>query len=157
MRAARSRRLSGDGVITALGLSRFIRNPKAQPPVTIAIEGEWGEGKSSVMSLLRGDLEKSRYRPVWFNAWHHQSEEQLLAALLQHIKDQAVPPWWHIDNWIFRARLLHFRFREKWLLMIILVLALCGSIAFELSRHGLKMEDFAKFGKDVIVLIKYLL
>src|SRR5207244_11383801 len=35
--------------------------------------------------------------------------------------------------------------------------ALCGSIAFELSRHGLKMEDFAKFGKDVIVLIKYLL
>src|SRR5438874_13261698 len=49
MRAARSRRLSGDGVITALGLSRFIRNPKTQPPVTIAFEGEWGEGKSSVM------------------------------------------------------------------------------------------------------------
>jgi hypothetical protein len=41
----------------ALGLSRFIRNPKTQPPVTIAIEGEWGQGKSSVMSLLRGDLE----------------------------------------------------------------------------------------------------
>ena len=37
----------------ALGLSRFIRNPKTQPPVTIAIEGAWGEGKSSVMALLR--------------------------------------------------------------------------------------------------------
>lgn len=141
----------------ALGLSRFIRNPKTQPPVTIAIEGEWGEGKSSVMSLLRGDLEKSRFRPVWFNAWHHQSEEQLLAALLEHIKSQAVPPWWHIDNWIFRARLVYFRFRGKWPLLIVLLLGLCGVVSFEFSRHGLKLDDFVKFGTDVIKLVKYLL
>ena len=141
----------------ALGLSRFIRNPKTQPPVTIAIEGEWGEGKSSVMSLLRGDLEKSRFRPVWFNAWHHQSEEQLLAALLEHIKSQAVPPWWHIDNWIFRARLVYFRFRGKWALLIVLLLGLCGVVSFEFSRHGLKLDDFVKFGTDVIKLVKYLL
>ncbi|MGC2696126.1 MAG: P-loop NTPase fold protein [Candidatus Angelobacter sp.] len=141
----------------AMGLSRFIRNPKTQPPVTIAIEGEWGEGKSSVMGLLRGDLEKSRFRPVWFNAWHHQSEEQLLAALLEHIKDEAVPPWWHIDNWIFRTRLLRLRFKNKWPLMILLIVALCGSVAYELSRHGLKLEDFAKFARDVLQLIKYLL
>ena len=141
----------------ALGLSRFIRNPKTQPPVTIAIEGEWGEGKSSVMSLLRGDLEKSRYRPVWFNAWHHQSEEQLLAALLEHIKDEAVPPWWHIDNWIFRARLLRIRLSDKWPLAVILILALCGSVSFELSRHGLKLDDFTKFMRDCVQLVKYLL
>jgi hypothetical protein len=141
----------------ALGLSRFIRNPKTQPPVTIAIEGEWGEGKSSVMALLRGDLEKSRYRPVWFNAWHHQSEEQLLAALLQHVKEQAVPPWWHIDNWIFRARLLHYRLNDKWPFMILLGLALCASVSFELSRHGLRMDDFVKFGMDIVKLVKYFL
>jgi hypothetical protein len=141
----------------ALGLSRFIRNPKTQPPVTIAIEGEWGEGKSSVMSLLRGDLEKSRFRPVWFNAWHHQSEEQLLAALLEHIKDQAVPPWWHFDNWIFRARLVYFRFRGKWPLVILLALGLCGSLAYELSRHALALSDFTNFGKDAIALAKYLM
>lgn len=141
----------------ALGLSRFIRNPKTQPPVTIAIEGEWGEGKSSVMSLLRGDLEKSRFRPVWFNAWHQQSEEQLLASLLEHIKGQGVPPWWHIDNWIFRVRLLHRRFRAKWPLMIVLTLALCAGVAFELSRNGLKLDDFVHFGRDSIQLIKFLL
>jgi KAP family P-loop domain/PASTA domain len=141
----------------ALGLSRFIRNPKTQPPVTIAIEGEWGEGKSSVMSLLRGDLEKSRFRPVWFNAWHHQSEEQLLAALLEHIKDQAVPPWWHLDNWIFRARLVYFRFQGKWPLVILLALALCGSLAYELSRHALALSDFTNFGKDAIALAKCLM
>jgi hypothetical protein len=141
----------------ALGLSRFIRNPKTQPPVTIAIEGEWGEGKSSVMALLRGDLEKSRFRPVWFNAWHHQSEEQLLAALLEHIKDQAVPPWWHIDNWIFRARLVYIRFRGKWPLVILLALALCGSVTFELGRHDLKWEHFVEFGQQVVALIRYVL
>ncbi len=141
----------------ALGLSRFIRNPKTQPPVTIAIEGAWGEGKSSVMSLLLGDLEKSRFHPVWFNAWHHQSEEQLLAALLEHIKSQAIPPWWHIDNWIFRARLLRIRFGQKWPLMVALTLALCGTVAYELSRHGLHWKDVTDFGTDAIKLIKYLL
>ena len=141
----------------ALGLSRFIRNPKTQPPVTIAIEGEWGEGKSSVMSLLCGDLRKSRYRPVWFNAWHHQSEEQLLAALLQHIKDQAVPPWWHIDNWVFRARLLHFRLRDKWPFMMLLVLALCGTASFELSRHGISLPDIKTFASEMIDLVRYFL
>jgi hypothetical protein len=141
----------------ALGLSRFIRNPKTQPPVTIAIEGEWGEGKSSVMSLLRGDLEKSRYRPVWFNAWHHQSEEQLLAALLQHIKDQAVPPWWHIDNWIFRVRLLHYRLRDKWPLMAGLTLALLGSISYEVSHHGVSLQDIKAFGAEMVDVVRYFL
>ncbi len=141
----------------ALGLSRFIRNPKTQPPVTIAIEGVWGSGKSSVMSLLCGDLKKSRFRPVWFNAWHHQSEEQLLAALMEHVKEQAIPPWWHIDNWIFRARLVHFRFRKKWPLMVVLVLALCGSVAFEISSHGLPKDDIVNSGNDLINLIKHLI
>lgn len=120
----------------ALGLSRFIRNPKTQPPVTIAIEGEWGTGKSSVMSLLRGDLEKSRYRPVWFNAWHHQSEEQLLAALLEHIKGQAIPPWWHIDNWIFRARLVYNRFHRKWPLLIVLIFLFSAATTYEFTHHA---------------------
>jgi hypothetical protein len=141
----------------ALGLSRFIRNPATQPPVTLAIEGVWGSGKSSVMSLLCGDLKKSRFRPVWFNAWHHQSEEQLLAALLEHVNEQAIPPWWHIDNWIFRARLVHYRFRKMWPLMAVLGLALCASVSFEISRHGLPTDNVVDSGNDLINLIKHLI
>ncbi|MGB9123712.1 MAG: P-loop NTPase fold protein [Candidatus Angelobacter sp.] len=138
----------------ALGLSRFIRNPKTQPPVTIAIEGEWGEGKSSVMSLLEGDLKKSRYCPVWFNAWHHQSEEQLLAALLEHIKDQAIPPWWHIDNWIFRARLLRSRMGRKWPVLVILAIVFASTAAFEISRDHL--DEFIQSPTSLIPFKNYI-
>src|SRR4029079_5594187 len=52
----------------ALGLSRFLRNENTLPPLTIAIIGEWGMGKSSLMNLLRADLRSYKFRPVWFNA-----------------------------------------------------------------------------------------
>jgi predicted KAP-like P-loop ATPase len=70
----------------ARGLSRFIRNRKTVPPLTIAISGAWGTGKSSLMNLLRTDLRERGFRPVWFNAWHYQKEENLLASLLQNVR-----------------------------------------------------------------------
>jgi hypothetical protein len=123
-----------DFIPTVLGLSRFIRNPKTRSPITLAIEGKWGEGKSTLMSFLLGDLKKARFLPVWFNAWHHQSEEQLLAALLESIRQQGLPPWWHVDNGIFRLRLLWIRFSQKWPWMLIVSLALVGSVAYEYAH-----------------------
>jgi len=53
------------------------------------------------MNLLMADLKEYRFRPVWFNAWHHQKEEHLLASLLENIKSQAIPHWWTLDfGWI---------------------------------------------------------
>ena len=42
---------------------------------------------------------------VWFNAWHHQKEESLLAPLLKNILAQAVPPLWTRTGIEFRFRL----------------------------------------------------
>ena len=103
-----------------LGLSRFIRNSHTEPPLTIAVTGEWGTGKSSLMNLLRDDLSEWGFRPVWFNAWHHQKEESLLAALLQNIRLQGVPQWWRPEGWIFRARLVAIRFRRHLVLTLLL-------------------------------------
>ncbi|MDR4519603.1 MAG: P-loop NTPase fold protein [Nitrosomonas sp.] len=58
----------------ALGLTRFLTNENTQPPLTIAITGEWGSGKSSVMNYLFANLKRKGLRPVWFNAWHHREE-----------------------------------------------------------------------------------
>ena len=76
----------------ARAISKFLRNENTEPPLTIAITGDWGTGKSSILNLVKHDLELSRFRPIWFNAWHHQTEESLLAALLEKIRSNAVPP-----------------------------------------------------------------
>src|SRR5205814_9384894 len=75
----------------AKGVSAFLRNVNTKPPMTLAVTGKWGTGKSSLMNLIRADLGKNRFSSVWFNPWHHQQEEELLAALLENIKLQVIP------------------------------------------------------------------
>jgi photosystem II stability/assembly factor-like uncharacterized protein len=114
----------------ALGLSRFLRNEKTMPPLTIAVTGEWGTGKSSLMNLLRGDLQRYGFRPVWFNAWHHQKEEHLLASLLETVRSQAIPPWWRPEGTIFRLRLLKIRWSRFWPLVALILLIFSFSLGY---------------------------
>ncbi|MFN0012184.1 MAG: P-loop NTPase fold protein [Phycisphaerales bacterium] len=114
----------------ALAISRLLRNENTSPPLTLAVTGRWGQGKSSLMNLVRGDLRQFGIRPVWFNAWHHQDEETLLAGLLSSIRTQAVAPLWHVDGVGFRLRLLKQRFR-RYLPHALLSLALfAGAVGY---------------------------
>jgi hypothetical protein len=102
-----------------------------KPPLTVAVLGEWGQGKSSLMRLIEGNLRKNRAYPVWFNAWHHQKEDHLLAYLLQAIRQQAVPPLLSLQGARFRLRLLGLRSaRNRWVITAFLaVLAFCFGVA----------------------------
>ncbi|HEY6323063.1 MAG TPA: P-loop NTPase fold protein [Thermoanaerobaculia bacterium] len=120
----------------ALGLSRFLRNAKTQPPLTIAVTGEWGSGKSSLMNLLRVDLRRYGFRPVWFNAWHHQKEDHLLASLLAAVRAQGVPPWWRPEGALFRARLLRIRAARYWFLAALLLIAFAFSAGYLRAAPG---------------------
>jgi len=104
----------------AEGLSRFLRNENTMPPMTIAVTGEWGSGKTSLMNLLRSDLKRYGFRPVWFNAWHHQQEEHLLASLLATIRDQAIPPASSWNGMRYRLNLMGLRGER-----FVVVLCLC--------------------------------
>lgn len=115
----------------ALGLSRFLRNEKTVPPLTVAITGEWGSGKSSLMNLLEADLSEFGFRPVWFNAWHHQKEQHFLASLVQAIRNDAAPPWWHIP---FRAKLLWLRSKRHPGTVALLLLVIAILFGYE-SGH----------------------
>ena len=119
----------------ALGLSRFLRNTATKPPITLAVTGEWGTGKSSLMNLLCADLASYGFRPVWFNAWHHQKEEQLLAALLENIRRQAVPSWLRVEGWSFRARLLGRRL-QRWFVPALLVVVAFGLVTGWVVARG---------------------
>lgn len=78
----------------ARGVSRFffLRNSETHPPLTPAVTGDWGTGKSSLIQRVCADLRRFGHRPLWFNAWHHQKQEHLCAALLGAVRAQAVPP-----------------------------------------------------------------
>lgn len=119
----------------ALGLSRFLRHKKTKPPLTIAITGEWGTGKSSLMNLLNADLKRFGFCPVWFNAWHHQKEEHLLASLLEAVRTTAIPPWWTTAHWRFRRRLLWLRGKKHVWPVLLLFALMGGSGGYLEYRH----------------------
>lgn len=130
--------------LIARSLSRYLRNDNTQPPLTIAITGEWGTGKSSLMNLLKADLQHFGVRPVWFNAWHHQKETNLLASLLDNIRHQAVPNWWSLAGLNFRVNLLLVRGWRNCLplLLVLFVFAISAGIVCNPDFHPVKDNLF---------------
>ena len=103
------------------GLASFLSNENTEPPLTIAIIGDWGQGKSSLMRLLRTEMMRHSTSAVWFNAWHHQKEQHLFAALLRAVRDQAVPRLLTRSGLRFRWRLFWSRVFRHWMLTSIAV------------------------------------
>lgn len=93
----------------ARSMARFLRNTETRPTVAIAVTGPWGSGKTSLMNLVKEELNERDVRSVWFNAWHNQKEDNLLAALLAAIRVQAVPPLWTVSGFIYRLRVAWMR------------------------------------------------
>ena len=67
-----------------LSLSEFIQ--KCETPMTIALQGDWGSGKTSMMNLIKKNIEKnSNIHPIWFNTWQFSQfgmENDLSISLL---------------------------------------------------------------------------
>lgn len=93
-------------------LSRFLRNAGTKAPLTLAITGAWGSGKSSLMHFLKENLLQFHMQPVWVNAWHHQNEEQFLAGLLNAVRRHAIPPFWTSAGLLYRWNLLKMRWHD---------------------------------------------
>lgn len=58
-------------------------------PITIALQGEWGSGKTSLMNQLRWELcdkESALYFPVWINTWQYslmKTPSQAIISILE--------------------------------------------------------------------------
>ena len=117
-------------------LSSFIRNRDTEPRLAIAITGEWGNGKSSVMRMLQTDLDRAGFRTAWFNAWHHQQEGKQMSALFNVVRSQGVPQWWShpLAAWRVRSRLIWERgwfYKVVAVAMAIVLMLLAGNLLSE--------------------------
>jgi len=75
-------------------LSAVIANKDNKTPLVIGIYGPWGSGKTTLMKSIIADLGKMnnqgleafrKCKTVWFQAWKHGDEDEILAALIEEI------------------------------------------------------------------------
>ena len=57
------------------------KDVKAALPRIIGLEGEWGSGKSNVVSMIGDELAKERYYNFTYDAWGHQEDLQRRSIL----------------------------------------------------------------------------
>lgn len=82
---------------TADSLVRLITGSRASSPFTVAIDAGWGMGKSSLMRLMRTQLEDQQVPTVWFNAWTSGSDalEVLIKSVLLRFDRNVVRRAYH--------------------------------------------------------------
>jgi len=76
--------------------------PMVAPSCPVLVSGEWGTGKSSVLKVAERKLSNRGHPTVWFGAWYHEGEGNLLPLLLRALW-QATPGeyrrWWRKHHW----------------------------------------------------------
>ena len=85
----------------AVALAELLTARTARPPLAVGLFGDWGEGKSHFLGLLRQQVQAtarpdnllahSAVRQVWFNAWHY-AETDLWASLVAELFAQLAAP-----------------------------------------------------------------
>lgn len=78
--------LNRQGLVEAL--AAMLEDPQQETPLTIALLGDWGSGKSTLMALLRKRLDEGRPRRFCFadfNAWEYELTENMAAGLAQEV------------------------------------------------------------------------
>lgn len=75
------------------GLGSFIR--ECNTPMTIAIQGDWGSGKTSIMNMVNQTIPKEIKR-IWFNTWQYSQFNMgddlpiaLMSSLIEKLEEQS--------------------------------------------------------------------
>jgi hypothetical protein len=78
----------------------IIRDPKQQTPITIALYGTWGTGKTTALRWLEKNIQvwnekakskdKIKIRTVWFFPWKYHNKEDIYKGLLSEVILEAI-------------------------------------------------------------------
>lgn len=91
----------------AKSLSKFII--QSDTPITIGLQGEWGTGKTSLMSLLleqfNSDENENKIASSWVNTWEysmfrgvHETTPSVLKGMLEKLKESCGDHWTILDE-----------------------------------------------------------
>lgn len=122
----------------------LISDTGTSTPLTVAISGRWGSGKTSLAGLLENRLKVEQYwrlwwkRPpvtCWFNAWMHSDAQYLGAALAASVARDVGgrrPWWWRLLSPLPSAMLSPEAraWRRVWVGVVVASLVLLGVIGF---------------------------
>lgn len=67
-------------------LADVITSESTQTPITIAIDGEWGTGKTSILRMIEAQARMLRFPCLWLNAWSLDSTQSLIVAAASEIQ-----------------------------------------------------------------------
>ena len=56
-----------------------------EPPFSIAIDGDWGTGKTTILKLLEKKLQQYNYPTFWFNAWEYSGSDNIMVMFLKNL------------------------------------------------------------------------
>ena len=54
----------------------------------IVLYGNWGSGKTSLINSIKEQINKKNYKPVIFNAWRYEKDENLAYSLFEFLLDE---------------------------------------------------------------------
>ncbi|WP_299616859.1 P-loop NTPase fold protein [Pelagibius sp.] len=93
-------------------VSDFILAAQTRPPLALAINARWGQGKTSFMRMLDGLLERearktnTRIATTWFNPWMYSEPEQVWAAFIAKVARCIRDHLTARQDWTFRIKRL---------------------------------------------------
>ena len=132
-------------------LSSLLCNTDTAMPLIVGITGRWGSGKSSLMNMVKRDISGAGSPCVWFNAWHHQRETHLFAALMEAIHNEV--GHWSFERYVsFRFNLLRVRIAQA-PMRSLLVLALLLAVALGVWVAVVFFEANNYYGGSVSSLV----
>lgn len=68
----------------AKSLTQLVKN--TTDGFVLAIDNEWGAGKTSFIKMWKQSLDDQKFRTLYFNAWENDFESQPLVAILSELK-----------------------------------------------------------------------
>ena len=124
-------------------------------PITIALQGEWGSGKTSLMNLLRYNLcevDDAPYYPVWINTWQYslmKTPQQAIISILEGIINQIGALNQNAQKWEESKRKIGGLFKK---MALVGTKAAAGVVGIDSDVVGELFEGDAEASSDIMQL-----